>query len=261
MKMIDCHMHYVKDASAVKKIVCSSQWKDIYLGYREIKFEKLDIMDHIYKCDGGFIMPYCFKETDVNEANRELAELKLKFTRNNFYFLPFITDSVSETLEDKNVIGMKEHFYIHDSFKYFERKKSYTYLSDHKKMLILHCDNSIRIDYVRYLLEHYPNMIVQVAHMGVFRNSLDASKLVIDKLSGYDNVYFDISTVFDTNIIKYAYQKMPDRILFGTDVPYLQEDAYFEKYNKLILECQLDSESIEKIYYKNAECLLERILL
>lgn len=95
----------------------------------------------------------------------------------------------------------------------------------------------------------------------MFRNSLDASKLVIDKLSGYDNVYFDISTVFDTNIIKYAYQKMPDRILFGTDVPYLQEDVYFEKYNKLILECQLDSESIEKIYYKNAERLLERILL
>lgn len=102
-------------------------------------------------------------------------------------------------------------------------------------------------------------MLIQVDHLGVFRNSFPASKLVIDELSTYRNVYLDSSTVFDRDIIMYAVNKMDDRILFGTDVPYVCDDNYMEKYCMMLNECGLNREILERIYYKNAEELLKKL--
>jgi hypothetical protein len=253
-------MHYLSDVSQAKDIIENSKYKDIYLGYSSIDYDKLDIRDHISMCDGGFIMPYCFKETEIPKANKQLLELVDALKKKGFYFLPFVDNNVDERLEIKEIIGLKEHFLVHDSFRYYERIESYKYLNEKKKMLLLHCDNSIRIEYVRHLTQEFPDMIIQVAHLGVFRNSYKASKLVIDELSVLENVYFDISTVFDAEIIKYAVSKMPNRVLFGTDVPYIQDKLYFEKYNNVVKMTGLSDEVVEKLYYKNATSLIERIM-
>ena len=259
-KIIDCHMHYLCNIDEIRDCVERSKYKDIYLGYSSIDYDHLDIANHLNICDGGFIMPYCFKETNINDANRKLFSFSKCFNKRNFYFLPFINNDIDEFMVYDGTIGLKEHFYIHDSFRYYERIKAYQYLNDYKKLLIIHCDNSIRIDYVKYLAEQYPQMLIQVAHLGIFRNSKTASKLVIDELTDCKNVFFDISTVFDKEIIQLAVKKIPERILYGTDIPYVSPNNCVEKYDNLLKDCNLSVKQTENVLYNNATVLIERLL-
>lgn len=260
MKFIDCHMHYFGDKiDNIKSQINSSKYKDIYLGYQSINYENIDISQHINMCQGGFIMPYCIKETNIKYANNKLLKFAESLNKNNIYFFPFIENNIFEKMDMDNIKGFKEHFYIHNSFQCHERDKSYRYLSDNKKLLILHCDNNIRVDYVKYLIDKYPNMLIQIAHMGIFRNCIAETKYVIDEISNLENIYFDISTVFDKYIIEYAFKLMPERILFGTDIPYIIDSDYMDKYIQFIENCKFTSEEKKKLYYENAEGLINKI--
>ena len=66
-------MHYFGDKiDNIKSQINSSKYKDIYLGYQSINYEYIDISQHINMCQGGFIMPYCIKETNIKYANNNL---------------------------------------------------------------------------------------------------------------------------------------------------------------------------------------------
>lgn len=260
MDFFDAHVHYFGDDLKIfKEQINDSKYKNIYLGYSSINFNKLDITEHLSKCSGAFIMPYCIKETDISKANASLNDFVKQNKTCKIYSVPFIDTSEKEFDRFDKFIGFKEHFYLHNSFQYEDRINSYKYLSDKNKLLILHCDNGIRVDYVKFLLEKYPKMNIQVAHLGVFRGCKEASKLVIDELSSHNNVYFDISTIFDTEIIRYALKKNSNNILFGTDVPYVLRDQYIEEYISVIKNCDISNQDAKKLFKYNAYNLLEKI--
>lgn len=259
--MFDAHIHMVtNDIDKIKSIVTNSKYRDIYLGYSAINYDKLDISEHLKACDGGFVMPYAFKETNIREANVELKKFADKSKLKKYYYVPFIDEELYDEMVFDKTIGLKEHFYIHDSFKFYQRLKAYEYLNDEKKLLIIHCDNSIRINYIKFLHEKFPDMKIQVAHLGVFRNSPVASRLVLDELIDLENVYFDISTIFDHDLIKYAINSNPEKVLFGTDVPYIQDDDYMKKYFDCIDKCDFNFTDRTGLMESNAKRLVDDIL-
>lgn len=258
MKFYDAHIHYIGKNSVdlLNKTVETSKYKNIFLGY--VAWEKsINIDEHIKSCAGGFVMPYCLKELSPSIGNEEL--INNFSTHKSMNMVPFISTNVEDFVDFDNFVGYKEHFYIHNCFQWAERDACYKYLNDKKKLLILHCDNINRIDYVRFLCEKYPDMIIQIAHLGRFPNSFDASKLVLKELSDLKQIYFDVSATFDSELLRYATSLAEDRILFGTDVPYVYTPNYMEKYEQIISRANLSDICREKLMTENYLELISKI--
>ena len=68
----------------------------------------------------------------------------------------------------------------------------------------------------------YPKMKIIVAYLG--RNGkgeYDFTSDMIDKLYSDENIYTDISTIENPDLIKYAFKKFGNsRILYGSDFPF-----------------------------------------
>ena len=260
MKIFDSHIHYFGYSfDDFQNIIESSKYKDIFLGYKAISRKSLSIDEHIQKMSGGFVMPYCIKETNVNSANLHLLSFFQNIEVPEWYAVPFISWDLNKYVQFPRTIGMKEHFYLHNGFEWQNREDNYRYLNDHHLLLIIHSENLSRIDYLKFLATRYPEMYIQVAHLGSFRNCDAATKLVIDELAVFPRIYFDISTVFDPELIKYAQNKVNNRVLFGTDVPYISCDKTNE-YLNMLASINFDSEQLSCVLYENARELVEKII-
>lgn len=261
MKPFDSHVHYVgDDKERIKALVEKSRYKDIFLGYNALNLETIDFDEHVDACCGAFIMPYCIKETDILMENTRLKKYAESSARRDLFYFPLVSDQFELFEAFPNMLGLKEHFYLHNAFQWMQRSKAYSYLNHHHKMLIIHSDDMNRIDFIKFLTSTYPSMYIQVAHLGCFRRSTTASKLVIDELSPLDNVYFDISTIWDAELITYVYQKCPHKVLFGSDIPYVGKADYFTDYDRIIKEAVAHEEQRNNILYGNAFSLLSEIM-
>lgn len=259
MNFFDSHLHYVgEDLLELKNTANTSPYRDIFIGYTAFSYFEFDYSKYLDSIDGCFLMPACLKETNIAKANLRFALFVEQKRMPKVYSIPFIQeDSVPEMF---NSIGLKEHFYLHNCFQWENRRKSYEYLNDNHKLLLLHCDNINRIDYVKFLHEKYPNMIIQIAHLGCFQNSVPASFLVIDELSSLENIYFDNSAVYNSDILSYAIKTAPSKILFGTDIPYIGNMNYVDRYQPLLKSCNLDNDVTKLLLFENARRLVSEII-
>ncbi len=79
------------------------------------------------------------------------------------------------------------------------------------------------------------------------------------ELNKYENVYFDISSVFDdlskskeiTPILEKAIHSMPDRFIFGSDYACCSQKQHIE----LAMQLRINNSEREKLFRKNAEQL------
>ncbi len=125
----------------------------------------------------------------------------------------------------KSLIGLKEHFLLHPIDKCEERKIYYDFLNDNELLLILHCKDVGRIEYIIELREKFPKMYIQIAHLGVNRRDINKTKILLEKFSKDDHVYYDVSTVFDFRFIAEVCPMISKQLLFGTDAPYVTDES------------------------------------
>lgn len=248
MKFFDSHLHYVDDAEEMAKIANESKYKDVFIGYA-FSMAHVDYESHLKQSCGCILMPACLKETNIQQANESLRDWFSRHSSKKTFCVPFIEEELS-CIEFPKFVGYKEHFYIHNCFEWARRERAYHYLDAHHKLLIN------RIDYVKFLRDRYPNMIIQIAHLGCFQNSVSASLLVLDELTKLPNVYFDGSAVFNEKLLAYALKIAPNRILFGTDMPYIGEEKVIDRYEPVVEAC-IDSIK-KKFLYENACEMIEK---
>ena len=250
--VFDAHMHYFHGkCEDMERILSTSPYKDSYFVYHSVNFNCIDIDSYLSTVSGAFLMPFILKETNIQEANKSLFEYSEKFST-SIYPIPLI-DEDTDCLQylDKS-IGAKEHFIKHNAFACERRERAYRLLDCHRKFLILHCGDNVRFNYVEYLLQRYKNLRIVLAHLGVNRMNRNLTNKVLEKYSAESRVYFDTSTIFDADVLKYACSIIPiERIFFGSDTPFVVRDNPIEDAVKSIMELDISDSDKKNILHNN----------
>lgn len=255
--MIDSHLHYSYfNESDLHNIITKSPYYDKYMLYHSVLYDKIDITKYLKTCEKAFLIPFVYKEMDIGKSNTELYNFAKKY--NNIFCLPLIGDN--SIIDNHNILGMKEHFLVHNCFDVCLRDEYYSYLNKKKKILLIHCDDSVRLKYIKYLREKYPDMILMIAHLGEDRKNIANTIQFLERYKNDLNIYFDISTVFDEKVLLFAKDNLIiEHILYGSDLPYGNDSKIFEKYISLHKKIFNESQ-LKNIYSTNAQKLIEKIL-
>jgi len=238
---LDCHVHYYEgDKELLKTTIDNSPYASKYMCYRSVNTELLMTEKDLDKNVRYFMIPFVLKETNIEKANRGL--FNFSDGKNEIIQFPLLGDSIEDYEHFHNFGGMKEHFLIHEREKYEERVRYYEYLANKCKILLLHCKDSGRLEYIKKLRLEFPSMYIQVAHLGVNRKDIWETMNLLKEFSGDDHVYYDISTVYDYDFIIESFPIVKNQILYGTDIPYvkiedIERQRKFYMSNKNILDC------------------------
>jgi len=86
------------------------------------------------------------------------------------------------------------------------------------------------------LAPQYPEVDFIIPHLGSFSGDWRAHQQVIDQMTRYANVYGDTSGVYRFDYLVQAVQRAgPEKLLFGSDGPWLHPEAELHKVRLLRL--------------------------
>ena len=212
-----------KDLPAYNAIMDNS-WEEYY---------KVAVKNRIYK---ALIFPFPLEEVDFMKAN---DYIKQAYKMNQEILIPFflINERLSvEDLEQIDIYGVKEHFYITRNMDIKAFFHIYEYLQEKDKILYLHPHMSERVDRIHVIRKNFPRLKIILAHSGrkwPFTGD-DVLELIIPELKSYEDVYFDTSTILDKKVISNMVKVIGShRVLFGSDYPFPKpgEDIYKTELN------------------------------
>ena len=205
------------------------------------------------KVDTAVIFPFDEKNGDLVAASNNLlkygSESIIPFLR----FDPNIAQ-VSEIKEKlKEFAGVK----LHPRAQHFDPSDKkffgfYEAISSSKKPLLLHARAGMTAnadpEKAITVAEKFPELTVIIAHFG------GMSRVAWEKIYELKNLYIDTSTVPIPGLISTIVGKFgSDKILFGSDMPYSDQEIEILKITK----AKISEEDKEKILFKNAAKLLK----
>lgn len=253
---IDAHVH-VGDYNLVNKVLKESVYKQRYRLYSSLDPEIVEKQeDYLLQLLCYFAMPIVVKEIGVKESNSYLKE----FCKTHENAIPvFFVGDREEVYKEGGALILKEHFIHHNYREWKNREESYCYLESNDGYLLIHSADDIRKEYINSLRKKFPKMNIIIAHMG--RNVFEDYKFtteIIDYFKEDKQVFFDISTVKNDNIILYALNALGDeRILFGSDFPYeCKKDIKLWDFTDRIKALDIPKTSKDNIFYKNTMRIL-----
>lgn len=275
-KIIDSHIHIFPEKQA--KIVY--EWvKKLGFELEEI-YDPKEVSNYLEKSgvDQAFVLNFAHKPGMAEKINN----WTISICENNEKLIPFGTvhakgPKVREEAErvlERGCKGLK----LHPPAQRFnplneELKSTYELFADEGKPIIFHCGFFEDADFHEYsrpehfekIAEEFPSLKICLAHVcHFFTEKTAAGDLTI--LDEYDNVFFDtahwFSDAFRDNYeppfnykdLKLAFEKYPDRFLFGSDFPTTGIEIKEQVENLLSLE--IDEEILRKISAENAEKLI-----
>jgi predicted TIM-barrel fold metal-dependent hydrolase len=101
---------------------------------------------------------------------------------------------------------------------------------------------------VELIAKEYPEVTFIIPHLSSFADDWKSQNSFISILERYHNIYTDTSAVRRFDVLQEALQRAgPDKILFGSDGPWIHPGVELTK----IYALHLNKESEEKILYKN----------
>jgi predicted TIM-barrel fold metal-dependent hydrolase len=263
MEVIDahCHVHspkWVKKESEndflIKNFDVCSLETEIIQNMQEAKVNKTII----------FPMPSIF-------VNLEAANLYVTYLAKLYphYFIPFaIIDINSQKWIDLGVKGFKEHTfglriqkdkYGNDIFSH-KFKQSYKIMEGYGLPLLLHAGKNI-VERIKYdILKSTPLLKIIIAHLGAdfpetnkFQPLKEQVINILKQLKNIANIYYDISAIHNTDLIKYALDIIgTEKIVFGSDFPYEKPLTVLTRLQSL----KLTREEMRNICYLNIERVL-----
>jgi len=219
-----------------------------------------------------FALAYTHKPGLSNSLNRWLAG----FCRKNPWMIPFgavhpldsdLEEVITKSLDHYHFPGMKLHCLVQqcrpDDEKLFPL---YEALVARSRGIIIHAgsfpqpaDEHLGIGYIINLLKHYPSLNLVIPHLGL--NDLPAYG---DLLSEYEGLFLDTAFVFQNRIVKPPLDHIlkllydhPDRIIYGSDFPFILEPL--QNGITRILKLELPHETYRGLFYNNAIRFLTRI--
>ena len=250
--MIDAHFHVFNgNPVELKNLIEQSPYKNQYMVYNSVHIDSCEFKRHTSFFEKVFCIPFFLKEITVSEANESLYN-SLSHIQNG-YAIPLIdsADLQFNSFSTTRFIGAKEHFLIHNAFDASSRHKAYTYLEKHNKFLLIHCSDGVRLEYIRFLRSTYPRLKILIAHLGATRRDSRKTIELIDYFANDEFVFYDISTITDSIILKHAFTKMNyERICFGTDKPFISMGV--ETSVTFITDFLVDENQQHKIFTENA---------
>lgn len=225
-----------------------------------------------HNIEKAFTLSYTHKPGLSVSLNRWLAEYCAK----NPLLIPFgavhpldpdLEEVVTECLDHFNFPGMKLHCLVQQCRPDDEILfPLYEIVIQRSKGMIIHAgsfpqpvEKHLGIRYVANLLKRYPDLNLIIPHLGL--NDLPAYGELLDT---YEGLFLDTAFVFQNQIITTPLDDIfriifdyPDRILYGSDYPFILEPP--QNGIRRILELELPPEIYEKLFYGNATRFLARI--
>ncbi len=237
MKYNDSHLH-IGDYQRVKDILSNTVFLNKYKLYKAVNpitikqtKEYLDLINDF------FAIPIVFKEINIEQEN----EFIKKYCKNIKKGIPVELINDNKYFYYYNRIPFfKEHFLLHKFDELNNRSLYYDFLNQNEGYLILHCNDKIRIEYIKKLINMFPKMNIIIAHLGrdTYENTTFIEEVLLE-FKNYTNIYFDISTISNIYNIKMALSIIDSsRILYGSDFPYdfnmKDEESRINKINKIL---------------------------
>ena len=253
--VIDSHVHIGNELEC-KNIIENSKFKDLYKIYSCINPKTISEQNVFLKdVDNYFAIPLFFCETNIEKANLDLV----KYAESDKRAIPILLLCKNKYLKnlifllDYNIL--KEHFTLHNPNDVSDRNETYEYLNNKEGFLLLHTLSNSTFSHVMRLRKEYPKMKIIVAHLG--RNGkgdYDFTTDMIDKLYKDDNIFTDISTIDNPDLIIYAIKRFgSSRILYGSDFPFNKNPGIREKdYIEPVIKANLKADEYDKLFYENA---------
>ena len=200
-----------------------------------------------------------FCETNVEKANYNL----IKRVEDNSKAIPILLMCKNQNLNNLifllNYNILKEHFTLHNPKDISDRNETYDYLNSQEGFLLLHTLSGSTYQHVMSLRKEYPKMKIIVAHLGRNGNAdYDFTTDMIDKLYSDENIYTDISTIENPDLIRYAFKKFgSSKILYGSDFPFEKNRGIREKdYVQPAIRANLKDDEYDNLFYSNAEKII-----
>lgn len=258
IEICDSHIH-IGDYNELSDILENSIYKDKYKVYSCIKKEVLlEQKEYLSKVKDFFAIPHVFKESNIQKNN----EYVLDFCKNSNKGVPvLVVDNNSNYTGNYDSKIFKEHFLLNNYEDRSNRSLYYDYLSENEGYLLIHCKDNIRIEYINYFINSYPNMNIIIAHLG--RDTYENYSFInniLETFKGNEKVLFDVSTIHNVDNIKNAVKKVGnERILYGSDFPF--EVANYQEFNNSVetIINNFDNNTSETILNNNFERIRKKV--
>lgn len=266
--IIDFHTHIFPDKIAEKTISFLAE-KSSTSPYTNGTVDGLNAQMKKANCDIAVALPVVTKPSQFDSVNAFAAAINEKFNAEKRGVISFggihpLCENIKEKmrqLKEKGFLGVKIHPDYQDAFidcdGYIEILKSAKELD---MIVVTHA--GVDIGYIGQPVKCPPSLALKVikkvghgkfvlAHYGGHDQWTD----VLDELAG-QNVYFDTAFTLheiDEKLFKQILEKHgADKILFASDCPWRDIEAD----KNTLLSYNLDKETQDKIFYKNALKLL-----
>ncbi|MFX0102019.1 MAG: amidohydrolase family protein [Candidatus Hodarchaeota archaeon] len=268
VKFIDAHVHGFPDK------LFDAIWSHFIKNYWNIHIRMYsDEIVRFIENQGGLyltLLNYAHKPG----ISRDLNDWSYKFGKSRENVLsfgtihpddPYLDEELERVLspDGLDLKGLKLQILVTDFDPTTKRLDSmYESLIKHGKILVMHvgtgpiANEHVGIDKLRPVLDSYPELNLQIPHLGCFEYD-DFLPLALD----YPSIYFDTAMVLidhDLFPVKGAEQdpgidqllEIQDHVMFGSDFPNIPYD--FSIGIESILQLPVDEPVKEKILFKNA---------
>ena len=178
--------------------------------------------------------------SDYSVANAEVAKMMVQ-SRGRFYGFVFIHarhdqgnifNIVKKAVNQQGFVGIKVH--QHDARITREICEAARVF----KLPVLY-DVTGEVSICELLAQEYPDVNFIIPHLGSFADDWKAQLALIDHLVRHPNMYTDTAGVRRFDLLEQAVQRAgPDKILFGSDGPWLHPGVELEKIFLLGLSAQ-----------------------
>lgn len=208
------------------------------------------------------IFPHVYPELPYECTTPYILSVSKKYPD---HFIPFlrIDENVDKiNLLSTQIMGIKEHFLLTgkdiDSFL-----PHYETMQSKQLFLISHPSTSSRIERMRKIASNFPHLNIILAHCGrVFNQPRDIiATEVAQELKPYNNIYFDTSTVRDSDSLTKLITKVgSNRVLFGSDMPFGDSEISDDYASEIrtIMKCSIASDEKQNILFKNFRELIDK---
>lgn len=265
MKICDAHLHYGL-RPVMEQIVKTSPLAQKFPCYNMTQLDTMDryeaILDaHDVECT--VLVPFVFREISIPEENATVLEFARKDPEHRFpYAILDESDPGFIGRHYRDYVGVKEHIILNESILTDEKRIIFEQVRDHGLTFLLHSQLLRRVEYVTRVLQEFPGIKIQVAHMGrgkpgdteVIRQSLEAFR-------PYETVTFDTSTTREPWVIEQAVDIVgADRILYASDVPFYMEDGedIMAAQIRQVLDARITDDQREAIFRTNFHHWIKR---
>jgi predicted TIM-barrel fold metal-dependent hydrolase len=195
--------------------------------------------------------PYA-SEQSARTAHDYLAEIGKN--NDNFYPFYFVWNDflIPENLSEFKGIKWHRHDWIDPEYDYSDPRCDEFVKAIQKYKLPIILEESF--ENTKLFCDKYPDLKVIIPHLGSANGGV---RNIISEFKDNQNVYVDTSLAYPFQIVEAILQFGPDRVIFGSDMPY--SNAKIELINFLEYELikQFSDEDIEKIFSKNILKLMQ----